>query len=195
MKSIFSFLMLLSVVSTVNAQHSFRDTIYLKDIYADSADLIACQKVIKIDSLEIIALKERALSWAGITFKNASKVVISNTENQIVIDYIESVSSKIGSNNWQVRIVLEFKKGRIRYQFIDQRNAFWPGSQGVPSSSSGSIYIKKYFDKSGYLKIKGMSHSIWYSIATNWKINVENTAKSLEDYLLKPPSDTKKDDW
>lgn len=172
----------------VSAQ--FGDTLYQKDIYYDSSQRIIQYNIISLDSVKTSDLKDRVLKWVGITFKNAEKVITSTTDNQIVIDYIESVNVKsmgtISTWSYQVRILTEFKDGRIRYQFLDQGNAY---SNGV---SSGTYYMSDYFKKTGFVKSKGMSHSVFYQAIVSWKTDIISTAKSLDDFVKKEPN---KEEW
>jgi hypothetical protein len=171
------FLVFVLSEDVVQAQNEFRDTITVNDIFDIPEKNIANQKVIELDSaVSINDLMLKASNWAGKTFNNSEKVITSKTENQIIIDY----NTKIFFG-WKIRIILEFKSGKIRYSFIDNGNLY----RNVMSSpvSEGTMRIQDYFERKGYIKKTGYWEKYRYSGVVEWKSDIIMTAKSLESAL------------
>jgi hypothetical protein len=62
-------------------------------------------------------------NWGGTNFVNLKEVIVSETEDQIVLNYITNdlyVKSlgTIVTAEWYVRLVAEFKEGKMRVSFM-----------------------------------------------------------------------------
>ena len=174
---ILSFLFFILSEYAVQAQNEFRDTITVNDIFDIPEKNIANQKIVQLDStISINELMLKASNWAGKTFNNSEKVITSKTENQIIIDYNTTIFF-----GWKIRIILEFKPGKVRYSFIDNGNLY----RNVMSSpvSEGTMTIQDYFERKGYIKKTGYWEKYRYSGVVEWKTDIFMTAKSLERAL------------
>jgi hypothetical protein len=179
-------LILVIFSSLLKAQTGFKDTIYVNDIFVQPSENIANQKIIIVDSsIEANQLSTRILNWIGKSFKNADKVITSKTESQVVVDYITQTYF-----GWKVRLVIEFKKGKIRYTFIDNGNTY----RSVPYAiREGSMHIQSYFEKKGFVKSSGYWEKHIYAGIIQWKNELNNIALNFENFMSK--SEPNKDDW
>lgn len=62
-------------------------------------------------------LKNKLLSWVGHMYKNPSKVIQFETDNQIVIDGVSAVKGFMGGTDFTYTITIDFKDDRYRVSF------------------------------------------------------------------------------
>jgi hypothetical protein len=170
--------------------------LYQKDIYQDSSSLIAFQQVIHTDSVGVLELKKRFKNWGAKQFVNLSQVIVSETDDQMVLVYVVNVpwvvksaafgtySSKIG---WYVRLVANFKDDRVRITQTDDGNT---GGSGV---SARSQRITTWFDRTGKIDPSKNVNRPAYEMVINWRNEILSTLVSCGEGLTQPTSAN--DDW
>jgi hypothetical protein len=157
--------------------------LYQKDIYQDSSSLIVFQQVIRTDSVGKTELKKRFKNWGGKAYINFSEVLVSETDDQMVLVYIVDVPGKDGIGKWYVRMIANFKDDRVRISLYDDGNA--PARQ---------FKTTIYFDRFGKID---PSKSIMWKNAHNgvirWRNEILSTLVSCGEGLTQPTSAN--DDW
>ena len=130
-------------------------------------------------------IKQRVKNWAGTTFRNMNEVLVSETESQLVFNYIESSKFKgalgmIFDYPEYTRIVIQMKDGKMKASFYDDGNVFRPGQGTVPSTPSRSQYIKDNFKGKDIIENSGPWGKIRYQSVTDYTQRVKITMGSLE---------------
>ena len=146
--------------------------------YQKEEEYLIYSKVIDFPSKSKIEIINGFKNWGSTSFVNLKEVIVSETEDQIVLNYIsQSMSFKtLGTStsvSWYLRLIAEFKDGKMRVSFYDDGNAFWPGNQYAPSTSARTYKLTMYF-KDGKPR-KGA-----YDGLLNLKRSIEATANSIK---------------
>jgi hypothetical protein len=168
--------------------------LYQKDIYQDSSSLIVFQQVIRTDSIGKTELKKRFKNWGGKAYINFSEVLVSETDDQMVLVYIVDCPGKDGIGKWYVRMIANFKDDRVRISLYDDGNVFIPASQysnGLSARASNvTVYFKRYGkidpNKSNFLRK-------WHDGVIEWRNKILSTLVSCGEGLTQPTSAN--DDW
>jgi hypothetical protein len=182
------FLLLLGSKGVVFGQGKSDTALWQKDAYEDSSQLLIASKIVAVDSVSAEEIIHRVKNWAGTQFVNASNVIVSETSDQIVLNYVTNVFY-----GWYVRVVISIKPGKARVQFYDDGNVFRPGGQGYPATQSRSFFVRSYFKQKGYVKNRGILWATNYNGIIVWKLEVYSTLNSLETAIKS--NSVKKDDW
>lgn len=83
-KSIATFVLILSVSENAYCQEVFT----VDSIYENPSELLLRTKIIQFDSNQTAeALKTKFKNWAGLKFRNLNEVIVSETNEQIVLNY------------------------------------------------------------------------------------------------------------
>jgi hypothetical protein len=168
--------------------------LYQKDIYQDSSSLTVIQQVIQTDSVGTIELKKRFKNWGGKTFINFSEVLVSETEDQIVLVYIVDVPGKDGIGKWYIRMITNFKDDRVRVTLFDDGNVFIPATQYSTGASARKYNITTYFKTYGKIDpAKSKFVRKWYDGVISYRNEVISTLLSCGNALTQPAA--KSDDW
>ena len=61
--------------------------------------------------------------------------------------YFYKVGKMNVNNEWYVRLVIQFKDGKIRCQYFEDGNVFIPSQYGVPSVESRIYHFKQFFEE------------------------------------------------
>ncbi len=168
--------------------------LYQKDIYQDSSSLIAFQQVIRTDSVGVLELKKRFKNWGGKAYINFSEVLVSETDDQMVLVYIVDVPGKEGIGKWYVRMIANFKDDRVRISLYDDGNVFRPASQYSAGSSARAWNVTAYFKRFG--KIDPAKSIMWknaHNGVIEWRNKILSTLVSCGEGLTQPTSSN--DDW
>lgn len=186
--------MVLLLALVVNASFSQGETEIVPNLksYEDSATRLFISKVIEISGKNQKDISNQFKNWASIAFANLREVMVSETENQIVLNYITETSSYMKSlgmkipfsMNWYVRIVAQFKDGKARIQFYDDGNAFKPGEYSrygsVPAIPARSQYISYFTIKPASVKEMHKPVNVHYNLHYQWQNNVASLALACE---------------
>lgn len=167
----------------------------IDSFYKDKTELLIYTEVIQVDSLKKAELIKKVKNWASTNFVNLKEVMVSETDDQIVLNYITNsyfqktlgIKSFIG---WYIRLVMEFKDGRFKMSYYDDGNTFRPGSQYAASGPARSYHFNDYFKNIHETKVA-------YKLNTPGFLAVHdeilNTTLSVKSYIQKQES--KKSDW
>jgi hypothetical protein len=180
----------------------------LKD-FEKAAEGLYISKVIEIPNKTQKELQTQFKNWASTSFVNLREVMVSETENQIVLNYItktpnylKTLGMKIPMDySWYIRLVAQFKDGKVRVQFYDDGNAFKPGEYSkygnVPATPARSTFIKAliYMPKPESVKDLHKPAGVWYDMACDWQYSVDNMMLSFEKGMLDNTLTIKKDDF
>ena len=180
----------------------------LKD-FEKAGEGLYISKVIEIPNKTQKELQTQFKNWASTSFVNLREVMVSETDNQIVLNYItktpnylKTLGMKIPMDySWYIRLVAQFKDGKVCVQFYDDGNAFKPGEYSkygnVPATPARSMFIKSiiYTPKPENSKDLHRASGIWYDMACDWENNIDNMMVSFEKGMLDNTLTIKKDDF
>ena len=197
MKKILFIASFLCLVSNSFAQN----IVHIDSVFEDKTTDLIASKVIILEGATQAEIKMKVKNWAGKNFRDLSKVLVSETENQLVFNYVESYSytnpmlGKI-TESQHTRMIIQIKDGKIKVTLNDDGNTYRPGSSGVPATQAHTVFIKDYFKKQGdQIVEKGMAGKIYYQIVTSYKSNVMETLTSIETGILSEQATTALDDF
>jgi hypothetical protein len=150
----------------------------IDSLYQKQDEYLVYSKVIDFTGKSKIEIMNGFKNWGGTNFVNLKEVIVSETEDQIVLNYItnDMYVKSLGAiviAEWYVRLVAEFKEGKMRVSFYDDGNSFWLGSQYAPSTPARTYKLAMYF-KDG--EPRKMSHAG----LVGFKDGVINTANSIK---------------
>jgi hypothetical protein len=176
MKKVILFALALILSLSVFAQENQPFTI--DSLYQKQDEYLVYSKVIDFTGKSKIEIMNGFKNWGGTTFVNLKEVIVSETEDQIVLNYItkDMYVKSLGGifvTEWYVRLVAEFKEGKMRVSFYDDGNSFWLGNQYGPSTPARTYKLAMYF-KDG--EPRKMSHLGLVA----FKHGVVNTANSIK---------------
>ncbi len=185
------FIFTLSFVVNANSQY------LIDSLYINKGDLLINQRILVIDSVSREELINRIKNWGGISFVNLKEVLVSETQDQLVFNYITSgfyaKSLGIQTNmDWYVRMVIQVKDGKVRIQQFDDGNAYRPGSYSggvsIPATQARLYHLNDYF-------VDGVSRKMYNDGFAKFKNATKSTLSSLENDLIKPKSEKIDDGW
>ncbi len=181
--------------------------------YEDATSGLFVSKVVEVKDKSQKELVTQFKNWAATRFVNLREVMVSETENQIVLNYItktnsymKSLGMKLPMNySWYVRMVVQFKDGKARAQFYDDGNSFIAGEYSkygsVPSVPARSMYVHTYTKKPENVKdlhrnsMSAGTSGILYDTHCEWQRNIMNMVSSFEKGMLDASMVGKKDDF
>ncbi len=172
-----------------------RRVYYQKDIFQDSTSLMVFQQVVRTDSVGKVELKKRFKNWGGTAFVNYSEVLVSETEDQVVLVFIVDVPGIDGIGGWYVRMIANFKDDRVRITLTDDGNTYRPARQYYAGAAARSFYINAYFQRFG--KIDPEKNNMFRKVhdgVIEWRNKILSTLKSCGNALTQPAT-TNTDDW
>jgi hypothetical protein len=157
--------------------------------FEDADSQLYLSKVIEVPNQTQSQLINRFKNWASLNFVSLKDVIVSETENQIVLVYItepvhwyRAMGTKMFyPTKFYVRLVVQFKDGKSKFSFFDDGNAFIVGGPSprthYTSEWSKTVETPPIQD---YRKVKYLQ----YGVICAWQSNVDKMVKSLEDGLL-----------
>lgn len=190
MKKITLFILLLLSTMT-NAQFQ------IDSLYQDKEQLLINQRVILVDSVSREELINRIKNWGGVSFVNLKEVLVSETQDQLVFNYISSsfYAKSMGittTMDWYVRLVIQVKDGKIRVQQFDDGNVYRPGSYSggvsIPATAARVYHLDDYF-------ADGIARKMHNDGFIKFKESANNMINSLEIAFQKKADPAVKDEW
>ena len=169
------------------------DKLPIDSLYENVNENLILSKVLEFEGLKKEELKTKVKNWGSTKFVNLKEILVSETEDQIVLNYIDKsyfykVAKYIVNNDWYVRLVIQFKDGKIRCQYYEDGNVFIPSQYGVPSTESRTFYFKQFFEEeNGILYSKKLTKLGFVS----FKESIISNLNSLREEILK--KDTSKE--
>jgi len=171
-------------------------SIDINDYYQDVENRILFAKVINVDSLSQKEISQLVKNWAAISFRNLRYTLVGETENQLVIRYIQDgfyTNALIKTSApWNILLIIQVKDGKLRYQFKDEGNAYSnPGLFAAKVKNEREYYLSSFFENkknpgyaTGKIIVPGLK---------NIRLLIEKTTVSLEKYMLQGKS--LEDNW
>jgi hypothetical protein len=129
----------------------------IDSFYQKKEDLLIYSKVIDFNGKSKTEIINGFKNWGSTNFVNLKEITVSESEDQIVLNYItkQMYVKFLGSTStceWYVRLIAEFKEGKMRVSFIDDGNTFWPGNQYAPATRARIYNLSMYFKDGEPLK-------------------------------------------
>jgi hypothetical protein len=169
----------------------------LDSLYENKDEYLIISKVLEFEGLKKDELKTKVKNWGAIKFVNLKEVLVSETDDQIVLNYIESsffitMGKKRFKSDFYIRLVIQFKDGKIRCQYIEDgtndKIAFWIPPYDVRPTERGTYHLKQFFEEeNGIMYSKKM---ITLGLLS-FKENIISNLNSLKESILK--KDTSKE--
>jgi hypothetical protein len=202
-KSLTFILIVVSITITNLSYAQEQDTIPILKTYEDLGSKLFISKVVDVPGKSTPELINRFKNWASLKFVSLKDVIVTETENQIVLVYLTNLNRaymKIMGKEYPfqvkfyVRMVVQFKNDKLRAQFYDDGNAYVSG--GI---SSRSIYISSFTqmpsDPKDLHKITSKIHGPYYEAHCEWQDNVLLMTKSFEEGMKNDSLNSKKNDF
>jgi hypothetical protein len=126
-------------------------------LYQNKDELIIHSGVLEFEGLTKEQLKTKVKNWGATKFVSLKEILVSETDDQIVLNYIDknmfmkTMGIKI-DYDWYIRLVIQFKDGKVRCQYFDDGNVYVPSSNGSIAISSRSNNLINYFKESDGIK-------------------------------------------
>jgi hypothetical protein len=165
----------------------------IDSLYQNKEELLLHSGVLEFEGLTKEQLKTKVKNWGATNFVNLKEVLISETDDQIVLNYIDKsmFMRVLGSNSpyhWYIRLVIQFKDGKIRCLFYDDGNTFQPSSQYAQSINSRTYKLSIYFKETDGIKYaqKSMTNGM-----VALKESTIRSQQSLKESIEKKDSDKK----
>ena len=170
--------------------------LYIDSLYENKNENIIFSGIHKYDSVSKPELIKKVKNWAGTKFVNLKEVLVGETEDQMVLNYITSsfFIKNMGmrsSIDWYIRLVIQFKDGKIRCSFYDDGNVMMLPTQYSSSVPARTIKLKDYFKEEENSLIAKKS---FVQGMVSLRNNIINTFESINEELNKKES-VKQNDW
>lgn len=176
--------------------------------YEDLESKLYSSKVIEIAGKTQKELQNNFKNWAATTFNNLKEVMVSETDNQIVLVYVirepaivKAMMTVTIDRSWHVRLVAEFKDGKMRASIYDDGNVYQPGEYSqygsVPAVPARSLFVSSAqtapTNPKDLMRHKGMMYSVHYK----WQQKCDATLLAIEEGIKNPTatSPKRKDDF
>jgi hypothetical protein len=169
--------------------------LYLDSIYSNKDEMIIFSGIHIFDGLSQAELKTRVKNWASLSFVNLKEVLVSETDDQIVLNYISSAfyAKSLGAKatvNWYLRLLIQFKDGKIRCTYYDDGNVRMLASQYSPGVSARALYLKDYFKKQDEKLVCGKQYAAGMAnLQNSIRVAFSNIKTSIES------NSVQKQDW
>jgi len=168
----------------------------LDSIYQDKKELIIVAGIYSFDSISKVDLVKKVKHWGGKKFVNLKEVLVSETEDQLVFTYLTNahyIKTIMGKQPlpWYIRLIVQFKDGRIRCTFYDDGNAMWLGDKYSPGVAARTIKLTDYFiENDGVFvnRAKSLTNGL-----VSLRKSIDNDFISIKEDILK--GESKSEDW
>lgn len=181
--------------------------------YEDIKSKLYTSKVIELPNKSQKDIIIQFKNWGATHFANFREVLVNETENQIVLVYTQDVpiiyyggflyGNLIENYSMFIRLLAEFKDGKMRVSLYDDGNVFRPatGSYGTrnyePAKQPRTIFISNYQDPPTNSKDFVKFPYYWFIAHTKWEKKCDDTILSIENGMKNPNSSNtlRKDDF
>ncbi len=190
--------MLLIISNNIYSQTETNDStaeiesMHIDSFYENKSDYLIYSKIILLDSTKSGEIINRVKNWGGINFVNLKEVLVSETNDQLVFNYIDNsfflktfLTGRV-NYKWYIRMVVQVKDNKVRVQLFDDGNVAVSGQYYL---AARTYYLKNYFNKED----KTMCQKNFYEGFLSIKNAITSTVNNFETNINKPTS--KKDDW
>lgn len=151
MRKLFSLLFIIIFIADSSFAQIDADiySIDVNDYYQDVANRVLYTKVIASDSLSQKEIIQLVKNWAAINFRNLRYTLVGETENQLVVRYIQEgfyTNALIKTSAlWNILLIVQVKDGKLRYQFTDEGNAYSsPGLFAAKVTNDREYYLSSF---------------------------------------------------
>jgi hypothetical protein len=161
--------------------------------YEDASSKLFISKVIEVPNKTQKELATQFKNWASTSFVNLKEVMVSETDNQIVINYITETPTYMRTlgmrtplnYSWYVRFIAQFKDGKMKVSFFDDGNVFIPGhvnsySPPTPATPARNMFISAVTIKPESVKKMHNSY-FFYDCHYKWQENVVAMLNNCEN--------------
>lgn len=163
------------------------DKLYIDSLYQDKSAYLLFSNVLQFDSLKKDDLMKAVKNWAAASFVSLKEVLVGETDDQLVFNYVDKsyFVKSLGMKtyvNWYIRLVCQFKDGKMKCSFYDDKNAY---NQGI---GTRTFYLSSYFKDSDGSQVarnpdrEGLVALYQNTAATFSSINKAITSKSNADF-------------
>lgn len=168
----------------------------IDSLYQKKDELIIVTGIHSFDSISKLDLIKKVKNWGGKKFVNLKEVLVSETEDQMVFNYITSsfyIKTIMGKEpiDWYIRLVVQFKDNRIKCTFYDDGNVRMSSSQYTPGAAARTIKLKDYFKEKDGVFVNNTKSLINGLVSI--RKSIDNDFLSIKDDILKDAS--KSADW
>ena len=193
MKKILTILPFLLLTIISNSQNSLlvKGKLPLDSLYENKEEYLIFSKVLEFEGLKKDELKTKVKNWGSTKFVNLKEILVSETDDQIVLNYIESsffitMGKKRFKSDFYIRLVIQFKDGKIRCQYFEDgtndKIGFWIPPYDVRPSESGTYHLKQFFEEeNGNL----YSNKMITLGLVSFKESIISNLNSLKESILK----------
>ena len=185
--------LLITIISNSQSSLLVNDKLNIDSLYSNKDELIIHSGVLEFEGLTKEQLKTKVKNWGGTKFVSLKEVLVSETDDQIVLNYIDKnmFMKTLGIKNnysWYIRLVIQIKDGKIRCQYFDDGNTYQPGGNGSIPMSSRSHRLIDYFKENDGIKT---SMKMFTMGMVSLKESITSNFNSLKEEILK--KDTSKE--
>lgn len=173
--------------------------LYIDSILMDKSTGLIYSKVVSFDSLTQSTLIKKTKNWASTAFVNLKEVLVSETEDQLVINYVTNAFyvKVLGKSvvNWYVRLVVQAKDGKMKISFFDDGNVRISANQYAAATPARAWKLSEYFKAETTEENKEVSIAIKRSTAGLISLHADilTTLDNLKKSILS--KDDLKNDW
>lgn len=194
---------LISAIFLLTSSFLFGQDLPIDSFYVDKGQFLIESNVEEFDStITSDEIVKRVKNWAGTNFVNMENVLVSETSDQLVFNFISSnviYHKALGmkyTRDWYVRLVVQVKENRARFLFYDDGNTFIPASYSgnirIPATQARAYHVSSmYASKSGFFR-KNSEEG-----AMSFKRHIKETNDNIINYVRNPFSTNAKigSDW
>jgi hypothetical protein len=132
----------------------------IDSFFANKSEKLIYTGVLKFDSLTQKQLISKVKNWASTKFVSLKQILVSETEDQIVLNYIDGsfYSKSLGIKSYfeyYIRLVIQFKEGKIKCSYYDDGNVAVLPSKYQSFIEARTIFIPENFkEKKGLIVAK-----------------------------------------
>ena len=190
------FLLVLIISNSLYSQEE-QLNYHVDSMYESKDEFILLTRIIKLeDSTSNEEIISRIKNWSGLTFVNPSEVLVNETKQQLVYNYISSFrASGMVSLDWYVRLVISIKDNKVRLQYYDDGNVYRPsqrtGSYVSPAVGARTSRFRAYFNKDEDTRCRKM----FMEGLIDFKLKINSSSLILEESIKKSTKQPPKDDW
>ena len=150
MKNLFYFF--LAVMPLLSLGDNQKIPYTVDSLYQDPAELLLYSEVALFDSVSKADLIKEVKNWAGVRFVNLKEIIVSETEDQLVLNYISkdfTYRNGVTALDWYIRLVIQFKDGKVKCAFYDDGNVYFYNAAAARATQDREIKLTDFFNKSG----------------------------------------------
>ncbi len=152
-------------------------------VFQNISENLFISKVIEIDSVSQLDLIKKVKNWGALKFVNFKEVLVSETDNLLVLNYITSIPTGMSTSKYYTKLTIQFKDGKVKVSFFDDGNVYYPASQYASAVQARTIFISNSFKEPEQLICNKGLQKTTYKLIEGYKTNVYNTLIDFENTL------------